>query len=200
VNGGSRGPRGAYAKSAEVRRKILDACVDAFGASGFHGTTMKEIAQRAGISQTGLLHHFAGKEELLAEVLAAHEREAAEIVREADDLHALQAQLRVVQLNEKRPGMVQLHSILSSEATASDHPAHEVYRTRYDHLRLHLTRIFAELRGQGRLKVDTKSEILANLFVAVLDGLQIQWLYNSGAVDVSTGIEAFLAGVVADDA
>ncbi|GHG14523.1 MULTISPECIES: TetR/AcrR family transcriptional regulator [Amycolatopsis] len=200
ANGGGRGPRGSYAKSAEVRQKILDACVEAFGTGGFHGTTMKEIAQRAGISQTGLLHHFSSKTELLTEVLATHERETAKIVREADDLHALQAQLRVVQANEARPGMVQLHNILASEATASDHPAHETYRLRYDNLRLHLTRIFAELRGRGRLKVDTKPEILANLLVAVIDGLQIQWLYNPGAADVSAGVEAFLAGVVDDDA
>jgi AcrR family transcriptional regulator len=196
---GVRGPRGSYAKSAEVRQKILDACVEAFGAGGFHGTTMKEIAQRAGISQTGLLHHFSSKTELLSEVLAAHERETTRIVREADDLHALQAQLRVAHVNEARPGMVQLHSILSSEATVGDHPAHELYRARYDNLRLHLTRIFAELRGRGRLKVDTKPEILANLLVAVIDGLQIQWLYNPGAVDVPAGIEAFLAGVVDGD-
>jgi len=183
-----------------VRQKILDACVEAFSAGGFHGTTMKEIAQRAGISQTGLLHHFSGKAELLAEVLASHERETAKIVRDADDLHTLQAQLQVAHLNEARPGMVQLHTILSSEATVSDHPAHEVYRARYDNLRLHLTRIFAELRGRGRLKVDTEPEILANLLVAVMDGLQLQWLYNPGTVDVPASIESFIANVVDGDA
>ena len=195
---GARGPRGAYAKTAEVRQKILDACIEAFGAGGFHGATMKEIAERAGISQTGLLHHFDSKAELLVEVLAAHERETAAIVREADDLDVLQTQLRVAHANETRPGLIQLHSIISSEATVSEHPAHELYRARYDSLRLHLTRIFAELRGRGRLKVDTKPDVLANLLVAVIDGLQIQWLYNPGAVDISTGIEAFLEGVVDD--
>lgn len=161
-----------------MRQKILDACVEAFGAGGFHGATMKEIAERAGISQTGLLHHFDSKAELLVEVLAAHERETAAIVREADDLDILRTQLRVVHANEARPGLIQLHSVISSEATTDGHPAHELYRARYHSLRLHLTRIFAELRGRGRLKVDTRPEILANLLIAVIDGLQIQWLYN----------------------
>ncbi|MDX3229945.1 TetR/AcrR family transcriptional regulator [Streptomyces sp. ME19-01-6] len=200
ASGGARGPRGSYAKTAEVRQKILDACVEAFGAGGFHGATMKDIAERAGISQTGLLHHFGSKAELLVEVLAAHERETAAIVREADDLDVLQTQLRVVHANKARPGLIQLHSIISSEATADGHPAHELYRARYDSLRLHLTRIFAELRGRGRLKVDTRPEVIANLLIASIDGLQMQWLYNPGAVDVSTGIEAFLAGVVDDEA
>jgi len=158
-----------------VPQKILDACVEAFGAGGFHGTTMKDIAERAGISQTGLLHHFDSKAELLVEVLAAHERETAAIVREADDLDVLQTQLRVARANKARPGLIQLHSIISSEATADGHPAHELYRARYDSLRLHLTRIFAELRGRGRLKLDTRQEVLANLLIAAIDGLQMQW-------------------------
>jgi AcrR family transcriptional regulator len=103
ASSGARGPRGSYAKTAEVRQKILDACVEAFGAGGFHGATMKDIAERAGISQTGLLHHFGSKAELLVEVLAAHERETAAIVREADDLDVLQTQLRVVHANKARP-------------------------------------------------------------------------------------------------
>ncbi|MEH0421386.1 hypothetical protein [Streptomyces sp. B21-083] len=41
ASSGARGPRGSYAKTAEVRQKILDACVEAFGAGGFHGATMK---------------------------------------------------------------------------------------------------------------------------------------------------------------
>lgn len=91
---------------------------------------MKDIAERAGISRTGLLHHFGGKAELLVEVLAAHERETAAIVREADDLDVLRTQLRVTQANEARPGLIQLHSIISSEATADGHRAHELYQAR----------------------------------------------------------------------
>ena len=50
--------RGQYAKTAAVRQRIIESCVDAFSQTGFHGATMKDIARRAGISQTGLLHHF----------------------------------------------------------------------------------------------------------------------------------------------
>ncbi|MET9359222.1 helix-turn-helix domain-containing protein [Streptomyces sp. NPDC006617] len=95
ASSGARGPRGSYAKTAEVRQKILDACVEAFGAGGLHGAIMKEIAERARISQTGLLHHFDSKAELLVEVLAAHERETAATVREADDLEASTSPARI---------------------------------------------------------------------------------------------------------
>jgi AcrR family transcriptional regulator len=149
-------PPGASAKTGEVQQKILDACVEAFSAGGFHGATMEDIAEQVGISQAGLLHHFGSKAELLAEVLAAHERETAAIAREADDLDLLRTHLQVAHANEACPGLIQLHSIISSEAMTGEHPTHELHRARYDSLRLHLTRVFAELRGRGRLKVDTR--------------------------------------------
>ncbi|MFI9172515.1 TetR/AcrR family transcriptional regulator [Streptomyces lincolnensis] len=183
-----------------MRQKILDACVEAFSAGGFHGATMEDIAEQVGISQAGLLHHFDSKAELLAEALAAHERETAAIAREADDLDLLRTHLQVAHANEACPGLIQLHSIISSEAMTGEHPTHELHRARYDSLRLHLTRVFAELRGRGRLKVDTRLEILADLLIAVIDGLQRQWLYNPGAVDVTPDVKGLPGGSVDDEA
>ncbi|XVU27871.1 TetR/AcrR family transcriptional regulator [Actinoplanes sp. CA-054009] len=195
----SRGPRGPYAKSAQLRKEIVDACVAVFADNGFHGTTMSAIAQRAGISQTRLLHHFSGKAELLSEVLTTHEREMAELIDSAEGAAALQVHVREVGKNRERREVVQLHSIISAEAAVATHPAHEVYRSRYDQLRLHLTGVFAELRGAGRLAVATKPEILASQFIALMDGLQLQWLYNPAAIDVAAQLEAFLATVMTDD-
>jgi AcrR family transcriptional regulator len=46
------------------REAILAAAQSAFAKSGFHGTKMRDIAQRAGVSQGLLHHHFQGKEGL----------------------------------------------------------------------------------------------------------------------------------------
>lgn len=54
---GSRPGRGPYAKSAGVRRRVLEACVDAFAQTGFYGATMKDVARRAGISYTARPPH-----------------------------------------------------------------------------------------------------------------------------------------------
>lgn len=46
------------------RGAILEAARTEFAKSGFHGTKMRDIAQRAGVSQGLLHHHFQGKEGL----------------------------------------------------------------------------------------------------------------------------------------
>ncbi len=45
--------------------RLLDAAAEAFSARGFHGTTTRDIASRAGLSPAGVYVHFSTKEALL---------------------------------------------------------------------------------------------------------------------------------------
>ena len=51
-------PRGSYAKTAARRREILEAGIEVFSANGFRSGSIRDIAERVGMSQAGLLHHF----------------------------------------------------------------------------------------------------------------------------------------------
>lgn len=46
-------------------RRLMEAAADAFAAKGFHATTTRDIASRAGLSAAGVYVHFASKEDLL---------------------------------------------------------------------------------------------------------------------------------------
>ena len=55
---------------ADVRREqILQTAVDLFSQRGFKGTTTKEIAKAAGVSEAIIFRHFASKDELYAAIL-----------------------------------------------------------------------------------------------------------------------------------
>jgi len=56
---------------ASTREKILGVALDLFTDQGFDGTSMREIAERLGITKPSIYYHFASKEELL---LALHMR------------------------------------------------------------------------------------------------------------------------------
>lgn len=49
---------------ADARNTILEAALAAFAEHGFHGATMRNIADAAGVSQGLLHHHFGGKDGL----------------------------------------------------------------------------------------------------------------------------------------
>lgn len=62
----------------DSREKILDAAERLFARRGFSGVGLREVAETAGISKSGLLHHFRGKTELYAAV-------AGRILREFEE-------------------------------------------------------------------------------------------------------------------
>ncbi len=53
-------------RTAETRRALLDATLEALVQVGFKGTTTTEVARRAGVSAGALQGHFPAKSELLA--------------------------------------------------------------------------------------------------------------------------------------
>jgi AcrR family transcriptional regulator len=56
-------------------RRLLIAAVDAFAARGYHGTSTRDIADRAGLSPAGVYVHFASKEDLFYRItLIGHQQ------------------------------------------------------------------------------------------------------------------------------
>lgn len=45
--------------------KVHTAALECFAANGFHGTSIRQIAQTAGLSVPGLYHHYSSKHEIL---------------------------------------------------------------------------------------------------------------------------------------
>lgn len=60
---------GARMAGEERRLQILAVAVRLFSERGFRGTTTREIAQAAGVSEAMVFRHFATKEELYAAIL-----------------------------------------------------------------------------------------------------------------------------------
>ena len=55
-------------KSEAMRRRVSEAAVERLSAFGYHRTSLGKIAERAGVSQGALQHHFPTKEDLVAAV------------------------------------------------------------------------------------------------------------------------------------
>ncbi|HEX2271614.1 MAG TPA: TetR/AcrR family transcriptional regulator [Pyrinomonadaceae bacterium] len=95
------GVSGARMAGEERRLQILAVAVSLFSNRGFRGTTTKEIAQAAGVSEAMVFRHFATKEELYAAILdhkacAGHEsfapeKMAAEAIKRKDDRAVFEA-------------------------------------------------------------------------------------------------------------
>ena len=64
----------AAGQATDAPHRLLEAAAEAFAARGFHATSTRDIASRAGLSPAGVYVHFASKEELLFQISrAGHE-------------------------------------------------------------------------------------------------------------------------------
>lgn len=69
----SRTPQGPVGEAG-----ILEAAIAVMAEHGYHGTSVRDIAVRAGVSPAALYHHFGSKQELLATLM---ERGIEELLR-----------------------------------------------------------------------------------------------------------------------
>ncbi|WP_406345258.1 TetR/AcrR family transcriptional regulator [Streptomyces sp. NBC_00648] len=69
----------------EAARRLLVAAVEAFAERGYHATTTRDIAGRAGMSPAALYIHYKTKEELLHRISRIGHDKALEILETAAD-------------------------------------------------------------------------------------------------------------------
>lgn len=117
--------RGPYAKGVARRRQILDAALDAYGESDRRIPSLRQIADRVGLSEKGLTHYFGSRDELLVAVLAA--RDAAGALAGSAPEDFLETARQVITHNTRTPGLVRLFVDMAAAAVDPDHAAHSFF-------------------------------------------------------------------------
>jgi AcrR family transcriptional regulator len=180
---------GTYAKGIERRRDLLRIAADVFAAEGFEGTTLKLVAERAGIKEATLFHYFSGKQDLLTAVLA--DRDEQNTVRTGGAAIALADLPGIAERNEQHPGLTALFAVASATATRPGHAARDYFRNRYAWLVERTAGNIADAQARGEIRADISPEDAARIIIGVFDGIQLQWLYDPGV-----SMPAALSGVL----
>ncbi|WP_460037924.1 TetR/AcrR family transcriptional regulator [Streptomyces cavourensis] len=183
----------ARARSEERRAEILRATLEVIAERGYRGATLGAVAERVGLTQQGLLHYFPTKEALLVAVLEDRDRwDTGGGGRGGEDgAWRLELLGSLVEYNAMRPGIVQTFSALLGESVTEEHPAREFFTRRYTQVRAGMAATLRAEYGET-LPGGLTPERAAVLLVAVLDGLQYQWLLDPEAVDMPEAFEDFL--------
>ncbi len=176
------------ARGEERRAEIVRAALEVIAERGYRAASLAAVAERVGLTQQGLLHHFPTKDALLVAVL--EERDKWDAVAAGTWRPELLASL--VEYNATRPGIVQTFSALLGESVTDGHPAREYFTERYVRVRASMTAALRTEYGE-RLPNGLTPERAAPLLVAVMDGLQYQWLLDPDSVDMPGAFRDFLA-------
>ncbi|WP_243073845.1 TetR/AcrR family transcriptional regulator [Microbacterium sp. SS28] len=181
------------------RREILDAAVEIFGSKGFTGGTLQEIADQVGMTHAGILHHFGSKHELLLEVLQHRDdTDVADLEEQhiPDGMPLFRHLVRTAFVNAHRAGIVQTFVVLSAESVTHDHPGREFFEKRYRTLRSEVAHAFAVVCAERGVTAPETIAFASASILAVMDGLQVQWLLEPDAVDLARATEFAIEAIV----
>jgi len=189
-----RNPR---AGTEDRREAVLRAAMTVFGQRGYNKGGLVEVAEQAGMTHAGVLHHFGSKEALLIAMLQYRDGEEAAGVpgrAQTEGPAFLGHLLDTVTENAGRPGVVQTYTVLSAESVTEGHPAQTYFRTRLALLRDKIAEVLAEVTGRDADDIDVRDD--ASALIALMDGLQVQWLLDPDAVDMPRIVEKVMDELV----
>ena len=173
-----RSDDGRLARGRRSRARIREAARELFRERGFDGTTLRDIAARAGMGASSIYRHVETKEELLVQELADLQEEAWTRFRLADRRDA-SARERVRRFFEAQHDLLARDPDLTVVALrATTYPAARVAR-RVLALHDRTVGLLAEILQAGRVRGDLARDVdllaAARTLFHVASGARLSW-------------------------
>jgi AcrR family transcriptional regulator len=176
------------------RSSILAAASSLMAEHGSRGTSIAAVAQRAGLTDAGVLYHFKTKKDLLLAVVeqfdSGVERSLAEGGSRGIELIRAMRDWGIGM--EQVPEIQSLLIVLTAEQLHEDGPARDYLTRRYRRLLDRYTKAFADAVAAGDLRADLDPAFEASAFVAHLDGIRFQWFLLDGEISIADSVRDYV--------
>ncbi len=168
-------------KGEQTKARIVEAALELFRESGYDDTTMRAVAQNAGVSLGNAYYYFKSKEHLLhayyARIHAAHAEAAAPALENESDLHkrllgVLKTKLEVIEPFHRFSGLL---FRTAADPKSPLNPFHEDSAP----ARQEGTQLFARVLEGSRVKIpkDIAQKVPHLLWVYSM-GIVLFWLHD----------------------
>jgi AcrR family transcriptional regulator len=157
-----------------TRKQILDASLRLFSEKGFARTSVRDIAQAAGITDAAIYYHFDSKRDLFDALI-----DERGFTRALEDLENADVAATGLGPREAVVGLAtgalefiyqnkDVMKVLMLEAMAEDEVAAEEYRILRDRWERALARILRHYAGAGLLRTEAVEELATQIAVTVI--------------------------------
>lgn len=180
-----------------TREKILDTATLLVREQGVKGTSLADIAKRAGISKGTLFYHFSAKDDLIYEMTVRHFKQITDnlLTRVAEmrgqDLEQILQEAVFTILTQEDRGKLNLY--LLQEAVTDNKALRDKFRETYNEYQLLMQRFLLLILPD--IKKDRLQD-LSIILVAMIDGLIIQWLLDPESIKISKVAKLLAASIL----
>lgn len=170
----------------EARRKqIIDTTIQAVARQGFGNTTLADIARAAGVSTGVITYHFHGKDDLIEQCIRAlfeapNAFVAARVESAEDPPEKVRAYIRstIQFMRENREHTAALTYAFSH--FNGREPRHAFSAKQHARIRKYVAKMLDEGQRAGAFR-PFSSAVAAQLIIASLEGLMLQWVTDPAA-------------------
>ena len=158
----------------EVRKKIVEAAYSLFLHKGYHGTTMRAIADILGVTKTALYQYFPGKEDLYAAVAEHGREELAAILERSFNKRDLRSGSEILfdTLARNTPQFNGIYSEMMMLAMHNERIRNLLREDRIEDIRV-VERFIARQQETGLVSGQLNPRVLAIACDALMNGLLI---------------------------
>ncbi|MFC4072017.1 TetR/AcrR family transcriptional regulator [Actinoplanes subglobosus] len=193
-----RPPGGDYrlARGDARRDRILTAATREFGRKGYESARIADIARSAGVTDAGVLHHFATKHDLFMAVVERRE-EVYQTIRLPDEsVRALFDEfIAVVRLAAQDPDLLRFRVMLTGASRIEGHPVQGRARRNLEAALDTLVPFVRKRITAGEIAEGTDPQQLVLELLALNEGLRDQWSTLPDRVDYVAAFTAAAEGL-----
>ncbi|WP_029476116.1 TetR family transcriptional regulator [Deinococcus frigens] len=153
-----------------TRVRIGQEAARLFVASGYHGVSMREVAEAVGVTKPALYHHYADKESLFLAMLDGALAGLARLIEHASAQSGLPAQLDTLvgELADSAPAQ-RVGLQLASELRHVSPERRKAFETEYRQVWMGgLSALFEAASARGELRSDLPPQMLTRAFLALI--------------------------------
>lgn len=151
------------------------------------------------MTAAGLLYYFGTKERLLREVVA--ERDQADVFGPQG---AFPVDLTLISLRQlgqhtmETASLTRLYVVLGAESLDASDPLHDFFVERYEMARDFVRRVLQAEIAEGRVRRDVNVDQIAQEVIAVVMGLEVQWLADPARVNLAGAIDTYVDRLIGE--
>lgn len=187
-----RGPRGSYAKTKERRRAIAEAALEIVLEKGHRALITADVAQRAGLSEPGVLYHYPTKDDLLLAALRLSDEYEWSTMPLGESVR--RAPARAAE-SLRRINVVRLHTAMFGESSDPAHPAHDYFKQRWRAGDERMVESIVRLQQAGVVEPSLDPYRASRWIHTAWEGLQLQWLAEQN-FDIAAELESLIERVL----
>lgn len=158
------------------RTRILAAATTEFGRKGYESARIADIARAAGVTDAGVLHHFATKHDLFMAVVERREEVYQTITLPTDSVRSLFDQfIAAVRLAAEEPELLRFRVMLTGASRIAGHPVEGRAQRTLEAALDSLMPLVEERIAAGEIAEGTDPQQLILELLALNEGIRDQW-------------------------